>query len=701
MMQDIVRRWMVVLAFTSFLVIVIPGDSFAYIGPGAGFAFVSSFFIIFITIVLTLFTLLFLPLRLIIRSFRRKRTINTEYGINRVVIIGLDGLDPELAGRFMDEGKLPNLAGIAKEGSFKELGTTLPAMSPVAWSSFITGVDPSRHNIFDFLNRDLKTYMPVLSSTRIETPSRFINIGKYSIPLEKAKIKGLRRGKPFWHVLAEHGIFSSVIRVPMTFPPERFNGVLLSGMCVPDLKGTQGTFTFYTSARGDKEKRTGGVIIPVSVDGDRVNTYISGPESPGSMDGGELKIPLEIRFLDTDRAELRIDKERILLKVGEYSDWIRVRFRAGLNRKITGICRFFIKQITPSFEMYMTPINIDPEKPAMPISHPFYYAYYLAKMIGSYATLGLAEDTWALNEGVIDEDMFLEQAYRHHKEREEMFFNALERTRSGACICVFDTTDRIQHMFMRFVSNGHPADSGDDSKKDRYAGIIEELYTRMDAFVGRVKERLNKDDLLIVISDHGFKPFKRGVNLNTWLYKNGYLHLKDGKDTGGEWFKDVDWAKTRAYTFGLTGIYINQKGREAQGIVTEEEKEDLKKELMERLKGLKDEETGRVAIKKVFDIDEYFDGPYRENGPDLIIGYGNGYRASWGAAVGKVDECVFEDNSKPWSGDHCIEPSLVPGIIFSNREIKADAPHIMDIAPTVLKVFGINIPSYMKGKPLI
>ncbi|MDY6853849.1 MAG: alkaline phosphatase family protein [Thermodesulfobacteriota bacterium] len=676
------------------------GTVYAYIGPGAGFAFISSFFILFVTFFLAISTILFWPLRLIIRAFKKKRRTNMNHGIQRVVIVGLDGMDHELTATYMEEGKLPHLTQLSESGTFRKLRTTLPAMSPVAWSSFITGVDPSRHNIFDFLNRDLKTYLPELSSTKIERSLKSLSIGKYSIPLGKPYIKLLRKGKPFWNILSEYGIFSSILRVPMTFPPEKLNGVLLSGMCVPDLKGTQGTFTYYSSNGDPVGKRTGGVQIPVTIEGARISTYIPGPDNNIVTQDGEMRIPLDITLKGEDAAELRISSERFMLKKGSFSKWIQLTFKPVFNMKIRGVCRFFIKQINPFFEMYMTAIHIDPEKPALPISSPFSYSIYLSKMMGSYATLGLAEDTWALNERVIDEEMFLDQADIYHQEREEMFFNALDRTKKGLCACVFDMTDRIQHMFMRFQSVDHPANENDE-KIEKYKSVIPDLYQRMDCLIGKIMKKMDDKTVLMVISDHGFKPFRRGVNLNTWLHKNGYLCLKDENETGGEWFQNVDWNKTRAYTFGLSGIYINEKGRESKGVVHSDKKKELNRELKERLQGLVDHERGETAIRNVFITSELFNGPYLESAPDLIIGYNEGYRASWGAAVGRADEEIFEDNTKSWSGDHCIDPELVPGIFFCNRKIISNAPHIKDIAPTVLNVFGAEVPSYMSGKSLI
>jgi predicted AlkP superfamily phosphohydrolase/phosphomutase len=349
--------------------------------------------------------------------------------------------------------------------------------------------------------------------------------------------------------------------------------------------------------------------------------------------------------------------------------------------------------------LYVSPICIDPEKPAMPIAHPTYYATYLAKRIGLYSTLGLAEDTWALNEGVIDDTAFLQQTYDIDRERESMFFAALDRLRRGSLVCVFDATDRIQHMFWRYTEPGHPAVQGTQSAEHEDA--IEKLYVHNDALVGRVIDRLEDGDVLMVISDHGFSSFRRGVNLNSWLRREGYLALKEGADGTAEWLRDVDWAATRAYCLGLTGMFFNVKGRERDGIVTPgAELASLKAEIISKLNGLRDEERGDLGIREVFDTARLYDGPYLENAPELLIGYNEGYRVSWDCATGVVAGPVFEDNVKPWSGDHSVDPRLVPGVFFCNRRIDSEEPSLIDLAPTALRLFGIEPPSYMDGRPL-
>jgi len=452
-----------------------------------------------------------------------------------------------------------------------------------------------------------------------------------------------RKSEPFWKILGRHAVRSTILRVPVTFPPEAFNGRELSAMCTPDLLGTQGTYSHYTAAEG----------------------VLAGPEG--------THVPFRLH-----NGCIEIQSQSYPLSIGEYTPWIRLKFG-----RARGIVRFLPTRLDPDIDLYATPVQIDPENPSLPISHPPFYAIYLAKLLGTYATLGLAEDTWALNEGAIGEDAFLRQADLIQKEREAMFFSALERTRRGVVACVFDTTDRVQHMF-----HGRP-------------DIIEPLYCDMDRIVGKALAYADAGTAVFVLSDHGFCAFRRGVNLNSWLLREGYLALDAGLTASGDYLDGIDWAKTRAYAFGLGGLYLNLRGREAHGIVPEEEAVELQDELVRKLTGLTDEDTKETAIQSTYRASDIYHGPYLNAAPDLIVGYAPGYRASWDAVTGRVTAAVFEDNRKAWRGDHCVDPPLVPGVLFSNLKIAAADPGIEDMAPTALSLFGVAAPAWMEGKPLI
>ena len=669
----------------------------AYIGPGAGFAFVSSFFAILFAFLLALAKLVTSPFRALVRALRFSRALSRAR-VKRVVIVGLDGQDPELTDRYLSEGLLPNFAKLRDQGCYVRLDTSFPAESPVAWSSFQTGCNPGRHRVFDFLVPSRTSYLPELCSAKVTAPARSLKVGRLRLPLGSPAIDLGRKSRSFWSILGDHGIFSTVIRVPITFPPEKFRGAMLGAMCVPDLKGSQGTFSYYSSDPADHAPFTGGVRFAVEVRDGVVQSHIAGPDNTFVDGAPELRLPFTVRLGENGApATIEIDGERHALPLRAYTPWIGLKFKALPGLGIRGICRFYLKQVEPTFKLYMTPVNIDPDKPALPISHPFTYAVYLAKTQGRFATLGLAEDTWALNERVLDEQAFLEQAWSIHDERERMLFDAIEKTRRGAVVTVFDITDRLQHMFFRYLDPQHPANAGKDVERHREA--IRELYTRMDGLIGRVMEKIDDDTVLMVMSDHGFKPFRRGVNLNTWLWQNGYLVLQNGR-TGAPWYRDVDWTKTRAYAVGLGGIYLNLVGRRARGIVpTGDEERRLRAELREKLCGLQDPAHGTRAVGEAYDLKQLYRGPYVDDAPDLLVGFRPGWRVSWTCATGVIDEEIFEDNTKSWSGDHCMNPPDVPGIFFCNRRVSSERIDIMDVGPTVLDLFGVPVPPHCDGKP--
>ncbi|MFO0424995.1 MAG: alkaline phosphatase family protein [Planctomyces sp.] len=677
-----------------------PETAMAYVGPGAGFALAGSFFAVFLAVLSALFMLLTWPIRLLIRTLRGRR-IPASAPFRRIVILGLDGLDHGLTTQMLEAGKLPNLARLRDQGSFSALRSTLPPISPVAWSSFQTGVNPGKHNIFDFLVPDEKTYRPKMSSVEILPSTRRLKIGPWSIPYGRPDVRLLRKSRPFWSLLSERGIFSSVIRVPITFPPEKLHGVQLSAMCTPDLRGTQGEFSLFTTDATHRPD-AGGLVTIVERTGNIIRSELSGPPNPWRPDKGPLRVPFSLEILSEQKAVLKIQNSRVELMRNQYTEWIPVVFRASRFRPgsgVSGVCRFLWLDDNPEFRLYVTPINIDPEKPAMPIGYPSIYPIYLAKRQGSYATLGLAEDTWGLNDHVLNDDHFLEQCLSTDRERESMFFDALDKSPEGFCVCVFDGTDRMQHMFWRYLDEQHPARP--DVIPEEHRNAIEDLYQRMDELVGRTMEKCQGDKtLLMVLSDHGFNTFRRGVDLNCWLEQNGYLVVDDNR-RNEDYLSGIDWSRTRAFAIGLTGIFLNLKDRFAEGIVDSgADAQALRTEIASRLEKLTDPKSGQLPIRKVYQALQTYQGPYREQAPDLIIGYDRGYRVSWEAANGRTTRELFHDNTKAWSGDHCVDPSVVPGILFCNHPVTSDHPRLLDIAPTVLNLFGLSVPGYMDGKAL-
>ena len=648
---------------------MIHGVLIAYIGPGAGFAIGGSLLALLLALAANFLSLLFWPFRAAFGYLRSRRALRRAH-IRKLIFIGFDGLDPRLTERLMAEGKLPNLALLRESGGYRRLRTTFPVLSPVAWSTFATGVNPARHNIFDFLNRAVKSYVPELSSATV-TPGR-----------KRPSVEGKRRSESFWSILGRHRIRSTILRVPVSFPPEKFNGLMLSAMGTPDLKGTQGSFSLFTAA-GPAGEVEGGAHFPLERDAQGYRGFLEGPSDSASR---TLRISFQIRD-----SVLRIQGQSFELKPHQYTPWIQVKFRVSRWRSVRGIVRFLLTHEPPDLELYASPVQLDPAAPGLPISHPRAYAVYLANALGAFATLGMAEDTWALNERALSESDFLTQAWSIFDERLAMFADALRKTRHGVAGVVFDTSDRIQHLFYRQMRDGLP-----DSQ---FGGVIEEMYRRMDRVVGMALEHVDDSTALVVLSDHGFCAFDSGVNLNSWLRENGYLTVAAAG--GGKYFEGVNWKTTHAYALGLGGLYLNLRGREPEGIVAPgEEARALKRELIARLSGLRDG-RGEVAIRNVYDADAIYSGPYLDRAPDLIVGYNEGFRTAWGAAVGKTGGPVFEVNDRPWSGDHCVDPPLVPGVLFANRPIESPDPGIEDLAPSFLRLFGVDPPAWMEGKPVL
>jgi len=687
------------LALALLAMAMLPATAHAYVGPGAGIALVTGAATLIVSLVLGALSLLLWPFRLVWRRLTRKTPPNRP-ALKRAVLIGLDGLDPDLVQRFMDAGRMPTFQRLRDAGMFRPLQTTTPAMSPVAWSSFATGVHPGKHGIYDFLTRDRRTYLPDLSSTDIRPPDRHLNLGAWRIPLGKPTIKLLRKSTSFWSILGQHQVPTAILRVPITFPPERFDGILLSAMCVPDLQGSQGTFT-HASTQAEDEA-IGGQHVLLQRDGDAWTGALIGPEHPLRSDHRELALPFRLTCRD-GAWSCRIGRETVDLPLQAYTDWVEVAWPLGLGLKLRGIARLRLLAGGDTPRLYISPVNIDPTRPVMPISQPVVFSMFLARLIGRFATLGLAEDTWALNEGVLDEAGFLQQAWANHDEREAMFFQMLQRHDKGVLTCVFDGTDRISHMFMRYLVEGHPAATPD---AETFGSVIEDTYARMDDMLARVLETERLDDpdtLLVVLSDHGFKPFRRGMNINSWLRQEGYLTLNEGRTESGEWFEAVDWERTRAFGLGLAGVFLNVQGREAKGCVPKGEAAALAAEIAAKLTGLRDEEADGVGVLRAWAKAELSAGPYTERSPDVVVGYAPGWRASWDGVRGLVNDVVFDDNTKAWSGDHCIDPREVPGVLLANRVLGEGREElsITDIAPTLLEAFGVPAPKWMDGSSLL
>lgn len=610
-------------------------------------------------------------------------------------MLGSDGMDPRILDRLMREGRVPNMKALAERGGYWRLGTTVPAESPVAWATFATGMNPGKHGIFDFLHRDPATYRPKIAPVSVKQKK-----------LGKPEPVCNRFGSSVWKVISDAGLRSTVIRVPVTFPPEKFNGRLLSGLGVPDLRGTWGTSVLYEEGGEAAETEMGGVHVAVRRGDDGVyRSDIVGPRR------ADHPVPFTVRIHE-GQAIIQWQDQTVRLVPRQWSEWRPVTFDVSLG-PITvhpkGIFKFFLHSLSP-LKLYLSPISIDPSDPFYPVSQPASWSRELASQFGNFCTLGWMEDTWGLNEGRIDEDAFLEEAENMTTRLEEIVLGAVEERQDDFLIAVFEATDRNQHMFWRYIDPEHPA--RDEAGARRWGDVIEKTYERFDRTVGEVVRRLERDDVFIVMSDHGFNTFRRAVNVNTWLRNEGYLvadesALRDDytmKDlqAGGTFWPGVDWSRTRAYSLGLGKIYINLKGREAAGSVNPgKEYEQLRDELVEKFSRLTDPRDGKPVVSTVHKADRIFSGPRVPEAGDLVIGFNVGYRVSWQTALGGFPKEVIQDNDRKWSADHCsVNSEFAKGVLLSSEKYASDSPNIMDLAPTILRHLEVEVPKDMDGSPL-
>jgi predicted AlkP superfamily phosphohydrolase/phosphomutase len=610
-----------------------------------------------------------------------------------VIVLGFDGLDYSVTRGLMEQGRMPNFSALAASGRFSPLATSIPPQSPVAWSTFITGLDPGRHGIYDFIHRDPKTMTPYLSTTRTTAPARMLKVGRFQFPLSSGKVELLRSGRPFWEVLEQHGIETTIVRMPANFPPSGSASRELSGMGTPDILGTYGTFSYFTSAPTAATDRSlsGGVQYAVDASQGVVHGTIEGPDNPFVIDHEKTSIPFTVDVsADRHFAKLMIGSEERMLRVGEWSDWVPIEFDLIPTQHLPAACRFFVKRLDPYFEMYVSPPNIDSAAPAMPISSPAGWAAELTRATGRFYSQGMPEDTKSLKAGVLTPAEFLQQARIAGDEVRRQYKYTLDRFHDGFLFYYFGNVDQTSHMMWRARDPQHPAYNPATDRE--YEHAVDDLYIGLDAVVGDTLKTLGKDDLLVVMSDHGFTSWRRSFHLNNWLRDNGYLSVtpeRSGEDADAA-FANVDWSHTRAYALGLNGLYLNMQGRETQGIVSLEDRDGLLAELSGKLLRTIDPQTGSPAISRMFRREEvYHVEGHQDVAPDLIVGYAKGTRASDESALGGLSVEVLANNTDAWSGDHCMDPAAVPGILLTSRPLHQPAGSLQSLAGAVLAELGI------------
>jgi predicted AlkP superfamily phosphohydrolase/phosphomutase len=631
---------------------------------------------------------------------------------NQIVVLGFDGADPNLTAKWMAEGHLPNLKHLADTGAFHPLGTTNPPESPVAWATFATGLNPGGTGIFDFLTRNPQTYLPELALAT-HAPPRFL-FGL--VPVSRPRVTNQRSGVPFYKAAADAGYKTAVIRMPLEFPPTDLpGGKLWAGLGVPDVRGTWGTFFYFGTDLtpwdvGDTE--FGGRLVRLELNGNKATAAIDGPVNPAAKTYQRASVP--VAFTVTP------ERNTVTISLGghdetpgerQWSGWFRVRFRITPLLSVPAICRFYVLQVTPDLRLYMSPLNIDPDSPALPVSSPNGYAAEIARKHGLMKTVGWWHDTWALNEEKIDEGVFLDDLFRTTQTLEDVTLDELKNDPPSLLVSVFTSTDSVSHMFYRLIDPQHPRYDPELAKQ--YGDAILRVYERMDEIIGKVEQAMKPNGLLIIVSDHGFHTWRKGFNTNTWLVENGYMALKNpnAKENNynlaelfgqGSFFPNVDWSHTRAYALGLGQIYLNLRGREKYGVVAPGgEADGILQEMRTKLLAFRDPDTNEAVIQNVYLGREIFHGARMAGAPDLQLDFRDGYRTSWQTSLGAIPEGIVVANLKKWSGDHCAsDPTDTQGIFFSNRHLETPYPSIQDIAPTVLHLMGVAPPDALDGRAL-
>ncbi|MBI5663983.1 MAG: alkaline phosphatase family protein [Nitrospirae bacterium] len=626
----------------------------------------------------------------------QENSVNTgKPKYKRVILIGMDGLDPKLVSSLMAQGHLPNFERLSNSGGFWPMATSNPAQSPVAWASLATGNNPGHHGIFDFLGRRVSDYMPELAILRMNPKNVF---GK-----REAMFLPVMHGNAFWDYTSDNNIPSVILKWPMTFQPKQNRAKLYAGLGVPDIKGGLGRYAFYTTKDISKNEEGSEKVIKVKASGNSIKTFISGPNVAKLTTREAAKTDINIDISAQSKIEINVDGKKVIVNKGQWSEWVEVKFKLGLMKTATGIVKFYLNDVSPEFELYMTPVQINPKDPAFVISSPDEYIKELADQVGHFYTLGMPEDTKAVEEGRTDEEAFITMCDEIVEEQEKMLWYELNKFKEGLLASAFFSSDRIQHIFWVTKDPSHPLYN--KAYAEKYGHVIDDYYRKMDRILGEVMKHVDDSTALMVFSDHGFSSFRRTVHINTWLVQNGFMTLtkkitKDDKDGGGL-FQFVDWKKTQAYALGFGSIYLNIKGREKNGIVEAGAAADsISNAIVEKLSKLTDPKDGQRAIRDVYKSKDIYSGSQAVNSPDLIVGFEDGFRASWQTAIGGAPVEIMEDNLKKWSGDHIIDPSVVPGILLTNFAVNSKEPSLMDIAPTVLSCFGMTAAG-MDGKTLI
>jgi predicted AlkP superfamily phosphohydrolase/phosphomutase len=559
------------------------------------------------------------------------------------IILGFDAFDPARFERLSEAGKLPNLTRYASSGGYARLTVANPPQTEVSWTSIATGLDPGGHGIFDFVHRDPVTYTPYVSLL----PARRKLFGTQFVPPFKART--------IFEEAAHQGFPATALWWPASFParPEALARTI-PGLGTPDIQGRIGVGTFF-SADGElaKEKQKTPVEVLTRQGKDRFSGVVRGPATKRKGSVRASTVELRLDLLDGNCARLSIGKQTIELTKGVWGPIVEVPFKLGRFMSIRGITRFILTRVQPNVALYALPLQIHPMHTPWRYATPRSFVKETWAECGPFLTLGWPQDTTALEEGCITDEQFLDLCESILDTRRQVLAHHLGQFHEGILASIFDSLDRVQHMFWR----------------DR-PDIVDPWYVKMDDLVGAVEQQLSAQGKgqtrLLVLSDHGFADLDYHVHLNHWLVDQGYLQASPEIESAS--LKNIDWLTSQAYAVGLNSLYLNLVGREGQGCVQPEHRERLLDTLRRDLLSWQGP-NGRPVFQQVWLREEVYSGPFVDDGPDMVLGYSPGYRASAETGLGNWRQASLTRNHDHWGADHCMTPQAVPGVLFSNQNL--------------------------------
>ena len=557
------------------------------------------------------------------------------------LILGFDAFDPRVFERLHEQGRMPNLGRFVDRRGYSRFEVANPPQSEVSWTSIATGLNPGAHGMFDFVHRDPASYTPYVSL--LPSQQRF-GVTRFIRPHHATTI---------FDMAAERGYPATSLWWPATFPARLESPVrTLPGLGTPDLLGRLGVGTLYVSNPDLPEKLGKTPVFRLKVEGrGRYAQHLFGPVQQKRGSRHTLAVPFQLQVYDERSASLGVSAHVVPLTLGAWSPILELEFKVNRFVSLRAIARAILTEVSPTVKIYFLPIQLHPLGSVTPYGSPNSFVKRTWQSAGPFLSLGWPQDTTALEDGCINDDQFVALCESIHAARVRVLMHNLQDFKEGVVASVFDCLDRLQHMFWR----------------DR-PDIIDGWYVQLDHFVGDVMANSNVTSegkgRLVILSDHGVERVDYKIHLNRWLIDNGYM-MTANEATAGD-LTGVKWDTTRAYAIGLNSLYLNLAGRERDGVVSADHRRDLCDDIRRRLLSWRTPD-GNPVVREAWHNDEVYSGPLAQYGPDMIIGYSPGCRASSETGLGAWSSVPLETNQDHWSGDHCFDHRSVPGVLFANQ----------------------------------